>query len=181
MIPTYDPVAPDMDQDVSAVLGGAAYLVAGTRWTIESCCEAAKRDVGVDHDAVRSWTGWYRHSTLAMWALALRVVLRAGAMAVEAFKKSRPPPRARSSLAAFKASRGLSSRCACPRGGGGSGGWSWPRGRPSSTCARGPAGAGGISAERRTTTSHATGQSLGPWPLHPLITTVVLGRSPGRG
>ena len=84
--------------------------VAGTRWTIESCFEAAKSDVGLDHYEVRSWTGWYRHLTLAMWALALLVVLRAGAMAVEALKKSLPPPQARSSLAAFKASRGLSSR-----------------------------------------------------------------------
>jgi SRSO17 transposase len=84
--------------------------VAGTRWTIESCFEAAKSEVGLDHYEVRSWTGWYRHITLAMWALALLVALRAGAMAVDALKKSLPPLRARSSLAAFKASRGLTSR-----------------------------------------------------------------------
>jgi SRSO17 transposase len=81
--------------------------VAGTRWTIESCFEAAKSEVGLDHYEVRSWTGWYRHITLAMWALALLTVLRAGAIAVEALKKSLPPPRGRSSLASFKASRGL--------------------------------------------------------------------------
>jgi SRSO17 transposase len=81
--------------------------VAGMRWTIESCFEAAKREVGLDHYEVRSWTGWYRHITLAMWALALLTVLRAGAIAVEAFKKS---PRSRpSSLTAFKAQRGLQS------------------------------------------------------------------------
>jgi SRSO17 transposase len=79
--------------------------VAGRRWTIESCFEAAKSEVGLDHYEVRSWTGWYRHITLAMWALALLAVLRAGAIAVEAFKKSLPP--GSSSLAAFKASRGL--------------------------------------------------------------------------
>jgi SRSO17 transposase len=84
--------------------------VAGTRWTIESCFEAAKGDVGLDHYEVRSWTGWYRHITLAMWALALLTVLRTGVMAVEALKKSRPPPEPRSSLAAFKAGRGLASR-----------------------------------------------------------------------
>jgi SRSO17 transposase len=83
--------------------------VAGTRWTIESCFEAAKSEVGLDHYEVRSWTGWYRHITLAMWALALLTVLRAGAIAVEALKKSLPPPRGRSSLASFKASRGLRS------------------------------------------------------------------------
>jgi SRSO17 transposase len=83
--------------------------VAGTRWTIESGFEAAKSEVGLDHYEVRSWTGWYRHITLAMWALALLTVLRAGAIAVEALKKSLPPPRGRSSLASFKASRGLQS------------------------------------------------------------------------
>jgi hypothetical protein len=40
--------------------------VAGTRWTIESGFEAAKSEVGLDHYEVRSWTGWYRHITLAM-------------------------------------------------------------------------------------------------------------------
>jgi SRSO17 transposase len=83
--------------------------VAGTRWTIESCFEAAKSEVGLDHYEVRGWTGWYRHITLAMWALALLTVLRAGAIAVEVFKKSLPPPQERSSLAAFKAGRGLRS------------------------------------------------------------------------
>jgi SRSO17 transposase len=84
--------------------------VAGTRWTIESCFEAAKSEVGLDHYEVRSWTGWYRHTTLAMWALALLTVLRAGAIAVESFKKSLRLPQAASPLAAFKASRGLTSR-----------------------------------------------------------------------
>jgi SRSO17 transposase len=71
--------------------------VAGTRWTVESCFEAAKGEVGLDHDEVRSWTGRYRHMTLAMWALALLTVLHAGAMAMEVFKKS--PPHGLSSLA----------------------------------------------------------------------------------
>ena len=84
--------------------------VAGTRWTIESGFEAAKREVGLDHYEVRSWTGWYRHITLAMWALALLTVLRAGTIAVEALKKSLEPPQEQNSLAVFKASRGLASR-----------------------------------------------------------------------
>jgi SRSO17 transposase len=82
--------------------------VAGTRWTSESCFEAAKGEVGLDHYEVRSWTGWYRHMTLVMWALALLTVLRAGAIAVEVFKKS--PPSGPGSLAEFKAQRGLPSR-----------------------------------------------------------------------
>jgi SRSO17 transposase len=83
--------------------------VAGTRWTIESGFEAAKREVGLDHYEVRSWAGWYRHITLAMWALAVLTALRAGAIAVEALKKSLPPPQERRSLTAFKAGRGLRS------------------------------------------------------------------------
>jgi SRSO17 transposase len=84
--------------------------VAGTRWAVESCFEAAKGEVGLDDYEVRSWTGWYRHITLAMWALALLTVLRAGALAVEALKKSLPPTGAQGSLAVFKAQRGLASR-----------------------------------------------------------------------
>src|SRR3712207_3447028 len=34
--------------------------VAGTRWTIEACFEAAKGEVGLDQYEVRSWTGWHR-------------------------------------------------------------------------------------------------------------------------
>jgi SRSO17 transposase len=85
----------------------AVVRVAGSRWTIESGFEAAKEEVGLDHYEVRSWTGWYRHITLAMWALAFLAVLRAGALAVEAFKKN--PTSEPSSLARFKAQRGLAS------------------------------------------------------------------------
>jgi SRSO17 transposase len=88
----------------------AVVRVAGTRWVIEQLFEAAKGEVGLDHYEVRSRTGWYRHITLAMWALALLTVLRAGAIAVEQLKKSLPPPPEVSPLTAFKASRGLASR-----------------------------------------------------------------------
>jgi SRSO17 transposase len=53
--------------------------VAGTRWTIEECFEAAKGEVGLDQYEVRSWTGWHRHITLAMLALAYLTVLRKAA------------------------------------------------------------------------------------------------------
>jgi SRSO17 transposase len=88
----------------------ATVRVAGARWTIEQLFEAAKGEVGLDHYEVRSWTGWYRHITLAMWALVLLTVMRAGAIAVETFKKNLPPVQQQSSLAAFKVSRGLSCR-----------------------------------------------------------------------
>jgi SRSO17 transposase len=84
--------------------------VAGSRWTVESGFEEAKGEVGLDQYEVRSWTAWYRHITLAMWALALLIVMRAGTIAVEALKKSLPPPQGASPLAAFKARRGLASR-----------------------------------------------------------------------
>lgn len=45
--------------------------VAGKRWAIEECFESAKGDCGLDEYEVRSWTGWYRHVTLALWALAV--------------------------------------------------------------------------------------------------------------
>jgi SRSO17 transposase len=83
--------------------------VAGSRWTVESGVEEAKGDVGLDQYDVRSWTGWYRHITLAMGALALLTVMRAGTIAREAFKKSLLPPQGVSPWAAFKARRGLTS------------------------------------------------------------------------
>jgi SRSO17 transposase len=79
------------------------------RGTIESCFEAAKGEVGLEHSEVRSWTGWSRHITLAMWALALLTGRRAGGSAGAAWKKSPLPPPGRSSLAAFKVRRGLAS------------------------------------------------------------------------
>lgn len=54
-----------------------AVQTAGTRWAIEISFEAAKQEVGLDQYEVRSWTGWYRHVTVAMWAYALLSVVRA--------------------------------------------------------------------------------------------------------
>lgn len=53
--------------------------VAGRRWAIEESFETAKGEVGLDHYEVRSWTGWYRHITLAMLAHAYLTVMRAKA------------------------------------------------------------------------------------------------------
>jgi SRSO17 transposase len=53
--------------------------VAGMRWTVEACFEAAKSEVGLDEYEVRSWTGWHRHITLAMLAHAYLAVLRKAA------------------------------------------------------------------------------------------------------
>ncbi|WP_254453746.1 IS701 family transposase [Siccirubricoccus sp. G192] len=68
--------------------------VAGTRWTIESCFEEAKGEVGLDHYEVRSWTGWHRHITLAMLAHAYLAVLRQGAVGGRGQPRSRGRPAA---------------------------------------------------------------------------------------
>jgi SRSO17 transposase len=81
--------------------------VAGSRWTIERCFEEAKGEVGLDQYEVRSWTGWYRHITLAMWANALLTVLRAANLPQAALLKKIAQGSLRSSLTAFKTGRGL--------------------------------------------------------------------------
>jgi SRSO17 transposase len=83
--------------------------VAGTRWTIEESLQTAKGEVGLDHYEVRSWTGWYRHMTLAMWAQAFLTVIRAESGPEVAPKKRRLQTGTMSSLASFKARRRLRS------------------------------------------------------------------------
>ena len=51
--------------------------VAGLRWTIETCFETAKGDLGLDHCEARSWHAWHRHMALVMAALAFLAKLRA--------------------------------------------------------------------------------------------------------
>jgi SRSO17 transposase len=51
-------------------------LVAGTRWQVEQAFALAKGEVGLDEYEVRTWTGWYRHVSLAMFALAYLTVVR---------------------------------------------------------------------------------------------------------
>jgi SRSO17 transposase len=46
----------------------------GARWTVEEVFELAKQRVGLDEYEVRSWTGWHRHTTLALLALAALVL-----------------------------------------------------------------------------------------------------------
>src|SRR3954464_12261100 len=91
--------------------------VAGTRWTIEACFEAAKGEVGLDEYEVRSWTGWHRRVTLAMLAHAYLAVVRQ-----HAIRGRGPRPRGR--LAAPYGSRGAPAHLAprlgkparsCPR------------------------------------------------------------------
>jgi SRSO17 transposase len=69
--------------------------VAGSRWAIEECFEAAKGEVGLDQYEVRSWHGRYRHITLAMTAHAYLSVLYAIADQRPMFKKRLPAVRCR--------------------------------------------------------------------------------------
>ncbi|WP_412101887.1 IS701 family transposase [Kitasatospora purpeofusca] len=64
--------------------------VAGTRWCIEECFQAAKGQVGLDHYQVRHWTAWHRHVTLVMLALAFLAALAADATPARTAQLSRP-------------------------------------------------------------------------------------------
>ncbi len=49
---------------------------AGSRWQVEEALRLAKQQVGLDEYEVRHWQGWYRHITLAMFALAFLTVVK---------------------------------------------------------------------------------------------------------
>ncbi|MPZ36242.1 MAG: transposase, partial [Rhodospirillales bacterium] len=50
--------------------------VEGRRWAIEDSFEAAKNELGLDHNETRSWHGWHRHVSLVMLAFAMMAVIR---------------------------------------------------------------------------------------------------------
>jgi SRSO17 transposase len=50
--------------------------VEGHRWSIEDSFEAAKNELGLDHNETRSWHGWYRHVSLVMLAFAMMAAIR---------------------------------------------------------------------------------------------------------
>lgn len=51
--------------------------VAGARWAIEECFQAAKNETALDHYQVRKHVAWYRHVTLALAAQAWLAVAAA--------------------------------------------------------------------------------------------------------
>src|SRR5215470_12528490 len=53
---------------------GQLVRVAGARWAIEECFQAAKNETGLDHYQVRRYDAWYRHATLSMLAHAFLAV-----------------------------------------------------------------------------------------------------------
>lgn len=54
--------------------------VAGSRWAIEECFQAAKNECGLDQYEVRRYVGWYRHITLAMLAHTFLAAMAAHAL-----------------------------------------------------------------------------------------------------
>jgi hypothetical protein len=40
----------------------------GMRWPVELAILECKRELGMDHDAVRSWRGWHHHMTMTLLA-----------------------------------------------------------------------------------------------------------------
>src|SRR5918912_1876717 len=90
--------------------------VAGVRWTIESCFEAAKTEVGLDQYEARSWTGWHRHVTLAMLAHAYLAVLRQAAIGRRG--SARPRRRAAAHDRAGSPAPALAPRLGPPSGAG---------------------------------------------------------------
>lgn len=97
----------------------------GMCWMVEESFACAKGEVGLDHSAVRSWTGWYRHISLALWAQAVLTVLRAESGGAAASKERRWYQPGMSSLAAFKTRRRFRFAEAVPKFGTSSGSWSW--------------------------------------------------------
>jgi SRSO17 transposase len=67
--------------------------IAGKRWVIEDCFEAAKGEVGLDEYEVRKWDGWQRHITLCLLSHAYLAVVRSVAEDEEDAAKRGTPPR----------------------------------------------------------------------------------------
>lgn len=65
--------------------------VAGFRWAIEECFQAAKNECGLDQYEVRRYVGWYRHITLAMLAHAFLAAMTARAFEKGAAETVRAP------------------------------------------------------------------------------------------
>jgi SRSO17 transposase len=85
--------------------------VAGSRWRVEIGFEEAKGEVGLSHYEVRSWHGWYRHITLALFAHAFLAAIRAKGIDIEPSQKGALGAAVvggSESLGAFKRKRGLS-------------------------------------------------------------------------
>ena len=66
--------------------------IAGSRWAIEECFQAAKNECGLDQYEVRRYPGWYRHITLAMLAHAFLAAISATATTARGVAETVPVP-----------------------------------------------------------------------------------------
>lgn len=51
--------------------------IAGRRWPVETCFQAAKSILGIDAHQVRRWHSWHRHTVLTLLAAAILAVATA--------------------------------------------------------------------------------------------------------
>ena len=79
--------------------------VEGHRWAIEDGFEAAKNELGLDHNETRSWHGWHRHVSLVMLAFALMAAIRHHANKPTPPKTMLRPVRTRRSSSAGRSRR----------------------------------------------------------------------------
>lgn len=70
----------------SATTLGQLIKIAGSRWQIEECFQAAKNEAGLDHYQVRRYDAWYRHITLSMLAHAFLAATAASCRAATSQK-----------------------------------------------------------------------------------------------
>ncbi|MFE1961533.1 IS701 family transposase [Streptomyces sp. NPDC059479] len=72
---------------------GDLVRIAGSRWAIEECFQAAKNECGLDQYEVRRYVGWYRHITLVMLAHAFLAAMAAAEIERGAEETMNPPSR----------------------------------------------------------------------------------------
>jgi SRSO17 transposase len=82
---------------------GEIVRAAGGRWAIEAVFKLAKGQAGLDDYEVRSWTGWHRHTVLALLALAI--------LAVVAVEKRADRPTTASSRSASRSCAACCTAC----------------------------------------------------------------------
>lgn len=86
-----DEVAYYLAYGPTAVTVAELVRIAGSRWAIEECFQAAKNECGLDEYEVRRYVGWYRHITLAMLAHAFLAAMAAAAIERGPKKRHGPP------------------------------------------------------------------------------------------
>jgi len=115
--------------------------VAGARWTIEETFKAAKGLVGLDHYEVRSWLGWYRHTTLALLAFAALT-----SAAQKGGRSARPRARATSRSPSRRSGGSSSASSGPPPSHGPASPQSWPGRAGAATTRRSPRTATNVAA-----------------------------------